>query len=172
MKEQGSAMIGEVEFTSACYYKYFAIDSDGFIANMTYGKKDANATTTAKSVFIDVLTGFIKGAVFANPSGKQNTFAAHQLPDAILIEIKEDKIPVSYANAFLDPVTATPKEDLMTASINKFKKQVEETVKIFKINSKYKLWLNTKNIDIQGTQKVADIDQLIATIEDKLKKDL
>jgi CRISPR system Cascade subunit CasC len=172
MSEQGSAMIGEIEFTSACYYKYYVIDSDGFIANMTHGKADPKEKENAKKIFIDLIAGFIRAAIYANPSGKQNTFAAHQLPDAVLIEIKEEKIPVSYANAFLEPVLSKPNEDLMVASIKRLKKQIEDTTKIFNINSKHKIWLNTKNIDIEGTEKANNVNTLISNIEDKLKKEL
>ena len=48
---------------------------------------------------------FIRGAALVNPTGKQNSFAAHNPPDAILVEIKNS--PVSYANAFAE--TGSPR---------------------------------------------------------------
>jgi CRISPR system Cascade subunit CasC len=37
-----------------------------------------------------------------NPTGKQNSFAAHNHPDGIAVELKG--VPCSYANAFVKPV--------------------------------------------------------------------
>ena len=45
---------------------------------------------------------FIRGVALVNPTGKQNSFAAHNPPDGMLIEIKNT--PISYANAFAKPV--------------------------------------------------------------------
>ena len=33
-EDAGADMIGDVEFNSACYYKYFSIDRDGLIGNL------------------------------------------------------------------------------------------------------------------------------------------
>jgi CRISPR system Cascade subunit CasC len=93
--DPGSAHIGETEFTSSCFYKYFALDYDAFLASI------GNDKDLAKTA----LKAFIKAITLANPTGKQNSFAAHNTPHVIGIEIKSKKIPVNLANAFLKPIT-------------------------------------------------------------------
>jgi CRISPR system Cascade subunit CasC len=91
--DPGSAHIGETEFTSACFYKYFALDYDAFL------KSIGNDAPLAKSA----VRAFVRAIVLANPTGKQNSFAAHNTPHMIGIEIKNRKIPVNLANAFINP---------------------------------------------------------------------
>ena len=105
--DRGAAMIGDIEFTSACYYKYFSIDLDGFVDNLVgEGAVRPEERARARELAEKTTLAFLEAAVFTSPSGKQNTFAAHQLPDAILVELRDRKVPVSYANAFVNPVTA------------------------------------------------------------------
>ena len=95
--DHGAGMIGDVEFNSATYYKYFAIDVDALTENL-----GGDAETARRAV-----VAFLKAAALATPSGKQNTFAAHNPPDAILVELSDSHVPVNYANAFVGPVRAT-----------------------------------------------------------------
>ena len=50
----------------------------------------------------------VRAAALATPSGKQNSFAAHAVPELILVEASKAKRPLSYANAFLQPVEGGP----------------------------------------------------------------
>ena len=47
---------------------------------------------------------FMRAAALVTPTGKQNSFAAHNPPDGILVQIQDRNIPISYANAFAKPV--------------------------------------------------------------------
>jgi len=93
-EDAGGAHIGEALYTSACFYKYFAIHWEQLLKNLNDNKALAAHTIGA----------FLYGAALANPSGKQNSCAAHNPPEGILIELKDKGNPVSYANAFADPV--------------------------------------------------------------------
>src|SRR5690606_22136537 len=104
--EAGAGFIGEVSFNSATYYKYFSIDWDGLVKNLQGDR--ALAMQSVKAL--------IKAAIFAIPSGKQNSFAAHKLPDLALVEVRSEKIALSYANAFVRPVRAQRDTSLMEAS--------------------------------------------------------
>lgn len=105
--ETGAGMIGDVAFNSATYYKYINIHWEGLLANLN--NEHAIAATAVGAL--------LHAAMTAIPSGKQNTFAAHNLPDFALIEVLEQNIPISYANAFLKPVRAHDDLSLMDASI-------------------------------------------------------
>ena len=49
-----------------------------------------------------------------NPTGKQNSFAAHNPPDGMLVEIRNS--PISYANAFARPATQGER-DIISQSV-------------------------------------------------------
>lgn len=105
----GADMIGTVEFNSACFYRYATLDVVELVGGYRDPKKtqpfglqgDAElARTTA--------TAFLKAFVHAIPSGKQNSFAAHN-PPSLVFAVVRDGPPVSLANAFVKPVV-TPRD--------------------------------------------------------------
>jgi len=101
---QGSAFIQETEFTSACFYKYFAIDYDAFVKSI--------GGETEKELAKSAVQAFVQAISLANPSGKQNSFAAHNPPHFVGVEIKSKKIPVNLANAFIQPIKPDSKKSL------------------------------------------------------------
>lgn len=108
--ETGAGMIGDVAFNSATYYKYINIHWEGLVENLGNQREVAAAAVEA----------LLRAAMTAIPSGKQNTFAAHNLPDFALIEVLKKNTPVSYSNAFLKPVRPRDDLSLMDASIQAF----------------------------------------------------
>jgi CRISPR system Cascade subunit CasC len=105
--EAGAGFIGETSFNSATYYKYMNMHWEELVKNVQGDVGIAQQTVHA----------FLNGALMSTPSGKQNSFAAHNLPDFALVEVLERNIPLSYANAFLKPVRAKRDESLMDASV-------------------------------------------------------
>ncbi len=93
----GAGMIGDVDYNSCCYYEYAALDTDILRENL----KNCEDRETLIKQLIPVL---LRAMAFANPSGKQNTFAGQVLPDLVMVECKKDKIPLSYVNAFEEPI--------------------------------------------------------------------
>jgi len=104
----GAAFLGSGNtvtfFNSAVYYKYLNVDTHALAE--TLGKVGASQARKAAGVLIE-------SAALATPTGKQNSFAAHSVPELILVEISRTKQPISYANAFLQAVQG---EDLMQKS--------------------------------------------------------
>lgn len=107
--ELGADMIGDVEFNSCTYYKYLNVHWDGLLDNL--GGKE-NMAVARRAV-----AALLKAAAMAQPSGKQNSFAAFSLPDFILVEVSSRNLPVSYANAFLRPARALGTKTLVDVSI-------------------------------------------------------
>jgi len=95
--ERGSGHIGELDFNSAVYYKYFSCDFDLLVRNLG---GDGDAAREALEVVFDA-------ACRVSPSGKQNSFASHSPAEAALLVIREAKTPCSLAAAFEAPVPAT-----------------------------------------------------------------
>ncbi len=104
--ETGAGFLGETAFNSATYYKYINIHWEGLLDNVQGDTKLATQTVRALT----------HAMMIAIPSGKQNSFAAHNLPDLALIEVREKNIPLSYANAFVKPVRANGLHSLTEAS--------------------------------------------------------
>jgi CRISPR system Cascade subunit CasC len=106
--DAGAGYVDEAMFASACFYKYFSIHWETLVKNLEgfQGNKEHLAAHTVGA--------FIRGAALVNPTGKQNSFAAHNPPDGMLIEIKDT--PISYGNAFARPV-AQGERDIISQSI-------------------------------------------------------
>jgi CRISPR system Cascade subunit CasC len=100
-------------FGAACFYKYFSIDFDTLKKNLKGDGRLAAHTVGA----------FLRSAAMANPTGKQNSFAAHNPPDGILVEIRST--PLSYANAFAKPAT-NEQRDIISQSIAQLAQYVHD----------------------------------------------
>jgi len=83
-------MMGTVEFNSACFYRYAAVDWDKLVSNLQNDTELANKG----------LRAFLEGFVVAEPSGKQNTFAAHNPPEFVAISVRRNTAPRNFSNAF------------------------------------------------------------------------
>jgi CRISPR system Cascade subunit CasC len=103
--DAGAGYVDEAMFASACFYKYFSIHWETLIENLRGNKELAAHTVGA----------FLRGAALAKPTGKQNSFAAHNPPDGMVVEIKESA--TSYANAFACPVPCKGQRDMISQSI-------------------------------------------------------
>lgn len=102
---EGAGMLGTVEFNSACFYRYANVDVDQLIRNL-----DGDADLARETVNAYLLA--LKDAV---PTGKQNSMAA-QNPPSFILAVVRDRGLWSLANAFLDPVRADGRGDLVVAS--------------------------------------------------------
>ncbi len=171
-EDRGVGMIGDVEFTSACFYKYFSLDFDELVDNLA-GEDPARASEQDKQAYAArrgaavelaqrTVVALLKAAIFTSPSGKQNTFAAHQLPDGILIEVRPNNIPVSYANAFVRDVRLDPKEGLVSASLQRFSAHVDRLTTKFSLRSNSRFWFTTGDVEVPGTVACETVDDLLA----------
>jgi CRISPR system Cascade subunit CasC len=109
----------------------------------------------------------IRAALFAIPSGKQNSFAAHNLPDLALVEVRKENIALSYANAFVKPVRATGKLSLIEASANALEKYIPV------INDRYNLsaqraFLSTVPFTLSGAACCSNLEELITWLSKQI----
>ena len=113
----GADMIGTVEFNSACFYRYALVDWGKFVENL---QGDAALAKTG-------LHAFLEGFVLAEPTGKQNTFAAHNPPEFVVISVRHNTAPRNLANAFETAVRVKKDESLTKVSAAK----LAEKAKVF-----------------------------------------
>jgi CRISPR system Cascade subunit CasC len=102
----GADMMGTVEFNSACFYRYAVVDWEKLQGNL-----QGDADLAGKG-----LRAFLEGFVVAAPTGKQNTFAAHNPPEFVAISVRRNTAPRSLANAFETAVRVGKNESLTKRS--------------------------------------------------------
>ncbi|HEX6937943.1 MAG TPA: type I-E CRISPR-associated protein Cas7/Cse4/CasC [Longimicrobiales bacterium] len=165
--DAGADMIGDVEFNSACYYKYFSLDVDALVSNLTgeavYGREpEEEEIQDARRVAADAVAAFLRAAALVTPSGKQNTFAAHQPPSLILAEVRATKTPISYANAFVKPVKPANGRGLVEESIARFAQHVSRLTAAFNLAASPRLVLEPESelVDLPGVERVPDLDTM------------
>jgi CRISPR system Cascade subunit CasC len=103
---QGSDMLGTVEFNSACFYRYANVDVEQLKENL-----DGDTELVGKTI-----EALIRAAVTAVPTGKQNSMAA-QNPPSFVLAVARDAGLWSLANAFVKPVRPNHEGDLIENSI-------------------------------------------------------
>jgi len=104
--ETGAGMIGQTEFNSATFYRYAVLDVAKLYENL---QKDRDLTLAAVEAFTEAIARAI-------PTGKQNAFAAHNLPEFIGVAVRHDS-PLNLANAFERPVFAQGDLSLSAKSV-------------------------------------------------------
>jgi CRISPR system Cascade subunit CasC len=102
----GADMMGTIEFNSACYYRYAVVDWEKLVVNL-----QGDADLAVKG-----LRTFLEGFVLAEPTGKQNSFAAHNPPEFVAVSVCHDAAPRNLANAFETAIRAKTGESLTRKS--------------------------------------------------------
>ncbi|HOF88202.1 MAG TPA: type I-E CRISPR-associated protein Cas7/Cse4/CasC [Armatimonadota bacterium] len=168
-EDAGADMLGDVEFNSACYYKYFSVDVAGLVANLTGASMGrtvpAEEQAAAETLAAEAVAALLRAAVLTTPSGKQHSFAAHQLPAAVLVELRPVATPVSYANAFVQPARQRGETSLVQDSLLKFKAHVEALTAGFNLPAAGRFLLAPESaVEIGGVETVGDLHTLCARL--------
>lgn len=136
--ETGAGMLGVVGFNSACYYRYALVDRDQLARNLARktnrkaGKWTEHLTADDYSEADKVIRAFLEAMVYAIPTGKQNSFAAQNLPSFGLFVRRQGGVPISLANAFATPVRPTKDDDdLVGLSVAALAKHWDELRKVY-----------------------------------------
>lgn len=106
-----AGMLGVTGFNSACFYRYALLDFDALQKNLAGDQSVARQAVEA----------FLRAAVEAIPTGKQNSMAAQNPPSFGLFIVREKGMPLSLANAFVTPVDGA-NGDLVGVSIGRLDK--------------------------------------------------
>lgn len=101
----GAGMMGTVEFSSSTLYRFADVSLHQLEENL--GDKEAVA---------DAVVEFVDAFVNSVPSGKQNTFAAHTLPAAVVVTLRDSR-PISYVGAFEKPIDGDNSADITSKAV-------------------------------------------------------
>ena len=118
--EQGAGMLGLAGFNSSCFYRYSVINTDQLLHNL----KDDELVKKS-------INAFLTSSIKAVPTGKQNSFAAQNPPDFIMVVVKDGQAPWSLANAFEKPAYSDKKHSLVENSMKQMNDYWKELIKIY-----------------------------------------
>lgn len=136
--EIGAGMMGDTDYNSCCYYEYASLDLDQLRENLKYSED-------REALIQKLIPSLLRAMAFTNPSGKQNTFAGQVLPSLILVECKQDKIPLSYVNAYETPVSpfgAHP--GLVENSIRKLFEEIDSMDEVYRLKIEHRAWMSPR----------------------------
>lgn len=103
---EGADMLGTIEYVSSTLYRYANLDVRELSRNLQRDDDLVRATTRA----------FADAFVRSLPTGKQNSFAAHNMP-SLAVAVVRQRGRWSLANAFVQPVQPWGNNDLMKQSV-------------------------------------------------------
>lgn len=115
-EDAGAGMIGTLEFNSATYYRYVAVNLD-----LLADEKHLGALTEEERK--DILRAFIRAALVSVPGARQNSMNAGTLPHEVLGIRKNQGQPLQLVNAFEKPVPSG-KSGFAEASLTELKEHL------------------------------------------------
>jgi len=104
----GAGMMGFSGYDSACFYRYMRLDWNQLTENL-----DSEALSQK------TVEGFIRSAIEAVPSGKQNSSAANNPPSLLMAVVRNSGMGWSMANAFEKPIRPTADSGFVEPSVKK-----------------------------------------------------
>ncbi|GAB6049885.1 type I-E CRISPR-associated protein Cas7/Cse4/CasC [Hydrogenophilus islandicus] len=160
--ESGAGMIGLVEFNSATFYRYAVIDVAKLVGNLQEDRE--LALTTIKA--------FTQAMARAIPTGKQNTFAAHNPPSFIGVVLRHTS-PFNLANAFEKPVWPKKDEAITALSVAKLAAYDAQVSGIYGDGKDQWAYLDlTGSWPRDKGEAQASLDALAAWVETKVRAEL
>jgi CRISPR system Cascade subunit CasC len=144
-EDAGASMIGTLEYNSATYYRYTAINLDHFADEKHLGK----LTPDERRV---ILKDFIRAVLTAVPGARRNSMNASTLPCEVLGIRKSKGQPLQLVNAFEAPVKPNG-NGLQASSLTAMKSHLESLEKTWGPLGD-KTWLTDAGLD-------AFLDQLL-----------
>jgi len=99
-EESGAGMTGTLEFNSATYYRFAALNID-----MLADTEHLGSMTREERQ--DVVRTFVEATVKAIPGARKNTMNGNTLPVYVLGVVREKGHPVQLVNAFENPIHST-----------------------------------------------------------------
>lgn len=162
--EAGAGHIGSGDdatlYNSSVYYMYLNLDIGALEKHLEL--KDPGESA-------DIAGTLVEAAAKSNPTGKQNSFAAHGVPELIVVEMSKKKLPISYANAFLEPAEGGLGQNLMTKSAEMLKHYIESVGTAYMPDCMKRIHLAVgaaASFELADSKPFASIDELARGVAD------
>jgi CRISPR system Cascade subunit CasC len=148
--ESGAGMIGDIEFNCSTYYKYLNVHWEQLVKNL------GGDVAVARRAIL----ALVEAAATAQPTGKQNSFAAHCLPDLVLVEVRDKNLPVSYANAFLKPARAGGNQTVMDDAIAKLADYMTRVGRAYGLTADRRAFISIQDAALPGAAVNPSLEDL------------
>ncbi|WPJ95661.1 type I-E CRISPR-associated protein Cas7/Cse4/CasC [Coraliomargarita algicola] len=122
-EDAGADHIGSLEFNSATYYRYIAINLDLLEAPSHLGGLSSDERKA-------ILRAFIQSSLTSVPNARKNSMNAGTLPHEVLGIRKDKGQPLQLINAFEEPVKNTGK-GFASTSLEKMKEHLSSIEKVW-----------------------------------------
>ncbi len=138
-EDAGAGMIGTLEFTSATYYRYVAVNLGLLDDNNHLGALSPDERRA-------ILKAFIRATLMAVPGARKNSMNAATLPFAALGIRKDKGQPIQLVNAFENPVKPTDKgfDQASREAMESEHKKLKDT---WGIETVKELWMPETNLN-------------------------
>lgn len=150
----GGAMLGTIEYNSSVLYRYADISLSQLEQNL------GDDPEVISNAVMDFITAFIESM----PTGKQNTFAAQTLPDAVVVTIRAGR-PVSYADAFLNPING---EDVMNKAIDRMVSYATGLNEAYDLDNELSMVVSVQDGALDELGEQLSLPMLVAKVGDKV----
>ncbi|HZU12244.1 MAG TPA: type I-E CRISPR-associated protein Cas7/Cse4/CasC [Chloroflexota bacterium] len=149
----GAGMMGTIEYNSACFYRYLNVDRAQLLENLNGDEALASRA----------LAAFVDAAIRALPTGKQNSFAAHNPPSFVLAVVRPSGFE-NLANAFMTPIRPSRQQNLVQRSVEEMVKEREKLAHMYASPAPTGSWVaTTEDMDVPGAQRVS-VPELIEAV--------
>ena len=159
--DTGAGMMGTIAYNSACYYRYANVDLDQLAQNL--GNDRELAVRTAEA--------FLRAAVTAIPTGKQNSMAAQNPPSLVMAVVRGGGL-WSLANAFERPVRPTEDRGLIESSILALDRQWDRLATMYGTAGLRGVWLvESEEAPLRrlAANRVASVEELVRRVLAELR---
>lgn len=126
-EEAGAGMTGTLEFNSATYYRFAALNLDMLSDADHLGDLSQQDRR-------DIVEAFIRATLIAVPVARKNSMNASTLPSFVLGIVREKGHPIQLVNAFENPVKRTGGKGLFDVSQEKLLLEYESLKKIWDLD--------------------------------------
>lgn len=116
--EAGAGMMGTLEFNSATYYRFAALNLD-----MLADKEHLGAMTQEGRQ--NVVRTFVEATIMAIPGARKNTMNGNTVPSYVLGVVREKGHPIQLVNAFENPVRPTRAQGYVAESVGSLESEYE-----------------------------------------------
>lgn len=154
--DAGAGHMGDVEYNSACYYRYIGINLDLLDPNQK--KNNCNLFDSAQKKVI--LETFIKAAILAIPQARKNSMAGPTFPSYVLA-MKRSGQPLSLANAFESPVQAKKGSGYIEPSVAALEKEWSTMEDCFSVKTDVLCKMDPKNVGTNEKIVGVSLDKLV-----------
>ncbi|WP_105317433.1 type I-E CRISPR-associated protein Cas7/Cse4/CasC [Thermus tenuipuniceus] len=159
-EETGAGMMGDVEFYSATLYRYAVVNLDKLLENLQGDKELALKGALA----------FLEAFALTLPSGKQNSFAAHN-PPLFLAFRAGVGLPRNLATAFERPIWPKEGKALSALSVEALVREWAKFDRAYgALDPEWKGALNLTEAEVRGIDLVDGLGGLRKRAEEALKE--